>query len=152
MKFNYKIQAAVISSFVLGVCAASVLHAQGKLPAYLRSPEIDVKDQDAYTKDYLPKAQGNIEEHLVASASLAASTKRSVSGEQRRPIAWCSYNSLTWTRSRPSRRRSSRFRRTLGSINTPATASSGLKASNKSNDLGRRRALTSEQGPPRTLS
>ncbi len=60
MKSTYKIAAAVVGSFVLGVGAASVLHAQAKPPAYLLA-EIDVKDQDAYTKDYLPKAQGNIE-------------------------------------------------------------------------------------------
>jgi uncharacterized protein (DUF1330 family) len=58
---TYKIAAALIGSFVLGVGAASVLHAQAKPPAYLFA-EIDVKDQDAYTKDYLPKAQGNIKE------------------------------------------------------------------------------------------
>ena len=53
MKSTYKIVAAVVDSFVLGVGAASVLHAQAKPPAYLFA-EIDVTDQDAYTKDYLP--------------------------------------------------------------------------------------------------
>jgi len=61
MKSNYKIAAAVIGSFVLGVDAASVLHAQAKPPAYTWA-EIDVKDQDGYTKDFLPKAQANIKE------------------------------------------------------------------------------------------
>ena len=59
---NYKITAAVIVSFVMGVSAVSVLHAQAKLPAYVVT-EIDVKDQDGYTKDFLPKAQANIKEH-----------------------------------------------------------------------------------------
>jgi hypothetical protein len=54
MKFNYKIAAAVITSFIMGVGAASVLHAQAKPPAYVVA-EIDVKDQDGYTKDFLPK-------------------------------------------------------------------------------------------------
>ena len=58
---NYKIGAAVIGSFVLGVCAASVLHAQAKPPGYVWA-EIDVNDQDGYTKDFLPKAQANIKE------------------------------------------------------------------------------------------
>src|SRR5208282_6530315 len=49
MKSNYKIGAAVIGSFVLGVGAASVLHAQAKPPGYVLA-EIDVKDQDGYTK------------------------------------------------------------------------------------------------------
>ena len=61
MKSNYKIAAAVIASFVLGVAAVNVLHAQAKLPAYVLA-EIDVKDQDGYTKDFLPKAQANIKE------------------------------------------------------------------------------------------
>ena len=61
MKTNYKIAAAVISGFVVGVGAASVLHAQAKPPAYTFA-EIDVKDQDGYTKDFLPKAQANIKE------------------------------------------------------------------------------------------
>ncbi len=61
MKFNYKIGAAVIGSFVLGVGAASVLHAQAKPPGYVLA-EIDVKDQDGYTKDFLPKSQAYIKE------------------------------------------------------------------------------------------
>jgi uncharacterized protein (DUF1330 family) len=61
MKSNYKIAAAVITSFVMGAGAISVLHAQAKLPAYVIA-EIDVKDQDGYTKDFLPKAQANIKE------------------------------------------------------------------------------------------
>jgi uncharacterized protein (DUF1330 family) len=61
MKSNYKIAAAIIGSFVLGLGAASILHAQAKPPAYT-FVEIDVKDQDGYTKDFLPKAQANIKE------------------------------------------------------------------------------------------
>ena len=61
MRSNYKIAAAVIASFVLGVGAVSVLHAQAKPLAYIVA-EIDVKDQDGYTKDFLPKAQANIKE------------------------------------------------------------------------------------------
>ena len=61
MKSRYKISMAVIGSFVLGIGAASILHAQTKAPAYVVA-EIDVKDQDGYTKDFLPKAQANIKE------------------------------------------------------------------------------------------
>ncbi len=61
MKSNYKIAAAVIGSFVLGVGAANVLHAQSKPPGFVLA-EIDVKDQDGYAKDFLPKAQANIKE------------------------------------------------------------------------------------------
>ena len=56
MKSNYKIAAAVIGSFVLGVGAASVLRAQGTAPVYAVG-EINVRDEDGYKKDYLPKAQ-----------------------------------------------------------------------------------------------
>jgi uncharacterized protein (DUF1330 family) len=61
MKSNYKIAAAIIGSFVLGLGTASILHAQAKPPAYT-FVEIDVKDQDGYAKDFLPKAQANIKE------------------------------------------------------------------------------------------
>jgi len=61
MRNTYKIAAAVVGSFILGAGAASVLHAQAKPSAYTFA-EIDVKDQDGYTKDFLPKAQANIKE------------------------------------------------------------------------------------------
>jgi uncharacterized protein (DUF1330 family) len=61
MKSNYKIAAAVIGSFVLGLGAANILHAQVKPPAYA-IVEADVKDEDGYKKDFLPKAQANIKE------------------------------------------------------------------------------------------
>jgi uncharacterized protein (DUF1330 family) len=61
MKSSYKIGAAVIGSFVLGVGAASVLHAQTKPSGFVLA-EIDIKDQDGYNKDYLPKAEANIKE------------------------------------------------------------------------------------------
>ena len=61
MKSNHKVAAAVLVSFVLGA-GAGVLHAQAKIPAYTLA-EIDVKDQDGYAKDFLPKAQANIKEH-----------------------------------------------------------------------------------------
>jgi uncharacterized protein (DUF1330 family) len=61
MTSSYKIAAAVIGSFVLGVGVANVLHAQAKPSGFVLA-EIDVKDQDGYTKDFLPKAQANIKE------------------------------------------------------------------------------------------
>ena len=61
MKSRHKIAAAIIGSFVLGVGAASILHAQTKAPGYVIA-EIDVKDQDGYTKEFAPKAQANIKE------------------------------------------------------------------------------------------
>jgi uncharacterized protein (DUF1330 family) len=61
MKANYKIAAAMIGSFALGVGAASVLHAQAKPPAYLFA-ENDVKDMEGYKKDFLPPTQANMKE------------------------------------------------------------------------------------------
>lgn len=61
MSSTYKIAAAVIGSFVLGVGAANVLHAQGKPSGFVLA-EIDVKDQDGYTNDFLPRAQALIKE------------------------------------------------------------------------------------------
>lgn len=62
MKSNSRIAAAVIGGFGLGVGAASALYADAKPPGYVLS-EIDVKDQDGYDKEFLPKAQANIKEH-----------------------------------------------------------------------------------------
>ena len=76
MKSNYKIATAVIASFVLGAGAVSVLHAQAKLPAYVVA-EIDVKDQDGYTKDFLPKAQANIKE--MGGKYLAGGSNKAIS-------------------------------------------------------------------------
>ncbi len=59
---TYKITAAVIGSFVLGAGAASVLHAQSKPPAYVIA-EVDVRDRDGFTNDFLPKVLANTKEH-----------------------------------------------------------------------------------------
>ena len=61
MKSKAKVAAAVAGSFVLGAGVSSVLYAQAKPPAYIVA-EIDVKDQDGYTKDFTPKAQSLIKE------------------------------------------------------------------------------------------
>lgn len=62
MKSKFKIATAVTGIVVLGFGTASILRAQTKPPAYT-FVEIDVKDQDGYAKDFLPKAQANIKEH-----------------------------------------------------------------------------------------
>ena len=51
---NYKIAAALIGSFVLGAGVTSVLYAQGHAPTYVVAM-VNVKDQDAYAKQFLPK-------------------------------------------------------------------------------------------------
>src|ERR1700727_3911057 len=62
MKSSFRIVATGTGSFVLGLGTASILYAQARPPAYT-FVEIDVKDQDGYAKDFLPKAQANIKEH-----------------------------------------------------------------------------------------
>jgi uncharacterized protein (DUF1330 family) len=47
---------ATIVGFGLGAATVQGLHAQGKPPAYVIS-EIDLTDKDAYTKEYVPRAQ-----------------------------------------------------------------------------------------------
>jgi uncharacterized protein (DUF1330 family) len=76
MKSKAKVAAAVAGSFVLGASLSSVLYAQAKPPAYIVA-EIDVKDQDGYGKDFLPKAQALIKEsggkYLAGGANKAIS-------------------------------------------------------------------------------
>jgi uncharacterized protein (DUF1330 family) len=59
MKSNYKIAVGVIGSFVLGVGAASLLHAQGSGP-YYDVAEINVKDQAGYEKSGVDKVRDAI--------------------------------------------------------------------------------------------
>jgi len=59
MKSNYKIAVGVIGSFVLGVGAASLLHAQGTAP-YYEVAEINVKDQAGYEKSGVDKVRDAI--------------------------------------------------------------------------------------------
>jgi hypothetical protein len=76
MNSTYKIAAAVIGSFVLDVGAANILHAQAKPSGFVLA-EIDVKDQDGYTKDFCPRRKPASKKR-AASTSPAALTKRSV--------------------------------------------------------------------------
>jgi hypothetical protein len=75
MNSTYKIAAAVIGSFVLGVGAANVLHAQAKPPGFTFA-EIDVKDQDGYTGIFCPRRKP-ASKSPAANTSPAALTKRS---------------------------------------------------------------------------
>ena len=49
----------MLAGFGLGAVAVQALHAQAKPPVY-QVVEIDVLNQDAYLKDYAPKAQAAI--------------------------------------------------------------------------------------------
>jgi uncharacterized protein (DUF1330 family) len=59
MKTHYTVTWAMLAGFGLGAVAVQALHAQAKPPVY-QVVEIDVLNQDAYLKDYAPKAQAAI--------------------------------------------------------------------------------------------
>ena len=59
MKTKYTVALAMLTGFGLGAAARQGLHAQAKPPVY-QITEIDVLNQDAYLRDYAPKAQAAI--------------------------------------------------------------------------------------------
>lgn len=71
MKNRSSIALAIIIGFGLGAVSLHTLHAQGKPPVYTIT-EIDVSNNDAYTKEYLPKAQALVKAEggkLIAASS-----------------------------------------------------------------------------------
>jgi uncharacterized protein (DUF1330 family) len=131
MKSNHKIAAAVIASFVLGAGAVSVLHAQAKIPAYVVA-EIDVKDQDGYTKDFLPKAQANIKE--MGGKYLAGGFNKATVLSGAKPpnrVVLLQFPDMDAVKASTAKSRG--LRPTLA-INTPASARSGSRASSRSDN------------------
>jgi uncharacterized protein (DUF1330 family) len=61
MKTRTSITLAVIAGFGLGAVGVHTLHAQAKPPVYTIT-EIDVSNNDAYMKEYAPKAQALIKQ------------------------------------------------------------------------------------------
>ena len=59
MKARYTVIAAAIAGFGLGAVTIDQLHAQAKPPVFYIG-EIDVKNAEAYSKEYAPKAQATI--------------------------------------------------------------------------------------------
>ena len=59
MRTQYSVTLAMLAGFGLGAVAVQGLHAQAKPPVY-QVVEIDVLDKEAYSKDYIPKAQAAI--------------------------------------------------------------------------------------------
>jgi uncharacterized protein (DUF1330 family) len=62
MKTRSTVALAIIVGFGLGAVTVEGLRAQAKPPVYFIA-EIDVKDVDAYTKEYAPRAQAIIKKH-----------------------------------------------------------------------------------------
>ena len=74
MKSKTKLALAIIAAFGLGGAVVEGLHAQAKAkPAIYTVAQIDVKNMDAYLKDYAPKARDLISKSggktLAASSS-----------------------------------------------------------------------------------
>jgi uncharacterized protein (DUF1330 family) len=59
MKAQYSVPLAMLAGIGIGAAAVQTLHAQANPPVYYIA-EIDVKDVDAYTKEFAPKAQATI--------------------------------------------------------------------------------------------
>jgi uncharacterized protein (DUF1330 family) len=59
MKTHFTVAIAMITGFGLGMVAVQGLHAQANRPVY-QVTEIEILDQQAYSKDYVPKAQAAI--------------------------------------------------------------------------------------------
>src|SRR5437868_7488099 len=59
MKTGYTVALAMFAGFGLGAVAVEGLHAQSKPPVY-QVVEIDMLNEEAYLKDYVPKAQAAI--------------------------------------------------------------------------------------------
>lgn len=62
MNARYTVLAAAVAGFVAGAVTIEQLHAQAKPPVYYIA-EIDMKNADAYQKDYAPKAQAIIKKN-----------------------------------------------------------------------------------------
>jgi uncharacterized protein (DUF1330 family) len=83
MRTRSMVTLAAVAGFGLGAVAVQTLHAQAKPPVYYIA-EIDVKDLDAYTKEYAPKAQAIIK--AKGGKLLAAGQKvTSIEGEPPKP-------------------------------------------------------------------
>jgi len=60
MKTRYTVALAMFAGFGVGAVAVQGLHAQAKPPVY-QVTEIEILDQEAYSKDYVPKARAAIQ-------------------------------------------------------------------------------------------
>ena len=83
MKTKYKIAAAVMGSFALGVGASSILHAQAKPPAFVWA-EVDIKDRVGYFGNFAAPSLANIKEsggkYLAGNSNTLGPTAVSLSG------------------------------------------------------------------------
>jgi uncharacterized protein (DUF1330 family) len=90
MKTQYTVTLAMLAGFGLGAVAVQGLHAQAS-PSVYQVTEIDVMNQEAYVRDYVPRAQAAIK--AAGGRFLAAGGKVStIEGEPPKArvaiIAW----------------------------------------------------------------
>src|SRR2546430_17130511 len=62
MNARYTVLAAAVAGFVAGAVTIDKLHAQAKPPVFYVA-EIDMKNAEAYQKEYAPKAQATIKKY-----------------------------------------------------------------------------------------
>jgi uncharacterized protein (DUF1330 family) len=91
MKTRSAIALAVIAAFGLGALSVHTLHAQGKPPVYTII-EIDVSNNDAYMKEYSPKAQALIKEQ--GGKLLAAGNGTALEGAPAKRVAILQWESM----------------------------------------------------------
>jgi uncharacterized protein (DUF1330 family) len=75
MNARYTVLAAAVAGFAAGAVTIEQLHAQAKPPVFYVA-EIDMKNAEAYQKEYAPKAQAIIKKHggklLAAGQNITA--------------------------------------------------------------------------------
>ena len=75
MRSSFRSAMVLLAGVALGGLAVQGLHAQAKPPVFLVT-EIDISNQDAYTKEYVPLAQASIKASggrlLAASPNITA--------------------------------------------------------------------------------
>jgi uncharacterized protein (DUF1330 family) len=91
MKTRTSIALAVIAGFGLGAISIQMLHAQAKPPVYTIT-EIDVSNNEAYMKEYAPKAQALVKEK--GGKQLAAGSGITIEGAPAKRIAINQWESL----------------------------------------------------------
>jgi uncharacterized protein (DUF1330 family) len=78
MKSKYTVALTLVTGVAVGAVAVEVLHAQSK-PVYTIA-EIQIKDSDAYMKEFAPKAQAALKK-TAGSEFLAAGPATKIDGE-----------------------------------------------------------------------
>jgi uncharacterized protein (DUF1330 family) len=91
---NYKILLALIVGAAIGAAAVQGLHAQAKPPAYVVG-EVEVRNQDAFVKEYVPLAVEALSKSGTGYRAIAVAGKvATIEGEPPKRIVINAFNSL----------------------------------------------------------